>query len=321
MVEQTPTKISIVIRTLNEEKFLPECLGSIQSQNFNGEIETIIVDSGSTDTTLAIADNYNCKIIKISKSEFTFGRSLNLGCDNCSGDIIVLISAHCIPTDENWVTELVRPIIDGKCDYTYGRQIPRIGVSKYSEGMVFAKYYPLISAIPQKGYFCNNANSALSRETWLKYRFHETLTGLEDMEFAKRLVTAGGRVGYVSTSIVEHIHEENWKRIKIRYEREAVALSEIEPSLNLNIIQAAKMFLVGVKSDLSHANCFSTQRIAEIVRYRFCQYWGSFIGSKSSKMRVNRMKSEYFYPRFDQPSMIIGECYENDRASANESSQ
>src|SRR5690606_41754809 len=38
---------------------------------------------------------------------------------------------------------------------------------------------------PQDGFFCNNANSAISREAWERYRFDESVTGLEDMELAR----------------------------------------------------------------------------------------------------------------------------------------
>lgn len=314
-------KISIIIRTLNEAKYLPECLTSVQTQLYSGEIETIIVDSGSTDKTLEIARFYGCKIVEISKQKFTFGRSLNLGCENGTGDIFVLLSAHCIPAKNDWLRQLVLPIINGRCQYTYGRQIPRNGVSKYSEGQVFAKYYPNVSAVPQEGYFCNNANSAIQRKTWLKFRFNEALTGLEDMELAKRLISAGGLIGYVAASAVEHIHEESWKRIKIRFEREAVALSEIEPNLNLGILQATQMFLVALSSDFKSMNSFSVIQLLEIINYRGCQFWGSFIGSRASKIRITRMKNEYFYPKISQSVIMIGDNDEDDRTSSHESSQ
>ena len=312
-------KVSIIIRTLNEEKFLSECLESIKLQNYDAEVEIIIVDSGSTDRTIEIGVFHGCKIVQIYKNEFTFGRSLNLGCKNSSGDILILLSAHCIPTTENWLRDLVYPITHNQCEYVYGRQIHRSGVSKFSEGMVFQKYYPPCCAVPQAGYFCNNANSAISRKTWQKFQFNEELTGLEDMELAKRLTNSGGLIGYVGSSVVEHIHEESWKRIKIRYEREAVALAEIEPNLNLTLLQASKMLLVGVFYDVRNTDIFTVFRIIEILKYRSCQFWGSYVGSKASKKRISRMKKEYFYPKIDQEVLMIGEHNEYHRITPDES--
>lgn len=54
--------ISIIIPTLNEEKYLPLLLESIKKQDFF-DYEIILADAGSTDKTLEIARKYNCKII------------------------------------------------------------------------------------------------------------------------------------------------------------------------------------------------------------------------------------------------------------------
>ena len=72
--------------------------------------EIIIVDSGSTDNTLKIALLYDkVKIVKIRK--YLPGLALNKGIDKAAGDIIVLISAHCIPFDKNWLKFLTRDLL------------------------------------------------------------------------------------------------------------------------------------------------------------------------------------------------------------------
>ncbi len=52
-------KISAVIITKNEEANIERCLKSL-----NWVDEIVVVDSGSTDRTLAICSSYNCKIVK-----------------------------------------------------------------------------------------------------------------------------------------------------------------------------------------------------------------------------------------------------------------
>ncbi|MDC1437627.1 glycosyltransferase [Planktomarina temperata] len=312
--------VTVVIRALNEAEFLPECLSSVLDQDYDGEIEIVLVDSGSTDLTIEIAESYNCKIVHIKKSDFSFGRSLNMGCSAARGDVLVLLSAHCIPNDRFWLKNLVQPIFDGVCDYSYGRQIARLGISKFSEGMVFKKYYPEKSSSPQVGYFCNNANSAIKRKTWDRLRFNEVLTGLEDMELARRLIYAGGSVSYIAESTVEHIHRENWARIKIRYEREAVAMTDIEPNLNLNFWKACKMFFHGVISDVQEIKNTDYSTLREITLYRACQYWGSYVGSSASRKKIERMQDEYFYPKQKNETIIIGDGNENNCLASNEGS-
>ena len=51
--------VSIIIRTLNEERYLRELLLSIKNQDFPNEVEVVVVDSGSTDSTIEIAKIFN----------------------------------------------------------------------------------------------------------------------------------------------------------------------------------------------------------------------------------------------------------------------
>ena len=167
--------ISIIIRTFNEEEYLNELLSSINTQDCdNYKTEVIIVDSGSTDKTIEIATQHSARITHIDKNQFTFGKSLNIGCDFADGDILVFISGHCIPASNNWLKSLVKPILKGDCDYVYGRQIGR-DKTKFSEHRVFEKDFPNNSSSPQDGFFCNNANAAIARNTWTQYRFNEVL--------------------------------------------------------------------------------------------------------------------------------------------------
>ena len=55
--------LSIIIPTLNEEKYLPLLLKSIKKQSFK-DYEMIVADAGSEDKTIKIAEDYGCKIIK-----------------------------------------------------------------------------------------------------------------------------------------------------------------------------------------------------------------------------------------------------------------
>ena len=290
--------ISIIIRTLNEEKYLEELIKAIKKQIISDyQIEIVVVDSGSTDNTLNIAQKYDARIIFIEKKYFSFGRSLNIGCLHAKGNILVFISGHCIPTNNLWLSKLIKPILNG-FEYSYGKQIGR-DTTLFSENQVFLKQYPNKSKVPQKNFFCNNANAALSRKIWNKYKFNENISGCEDMELAKRYFTDGGMVAYVSNASVYHIHNEDWISIRRRYERESVALQIIMPEIQLNFFDSFHYFLVGILKDFRAAlrqkvflrNCY------KILRYRYEQYRGSYIGNHISRKISEGKKIEYFYPR------------------------
>ena len=306
----TKELVSIVIRTLNEQKHIEELLAAIAKQDqTHFDIETVIIDSGSTDRTIKIAKSFGCRITHISKEEFTFGKSLNDGCEFANGDYLVFVSGHCIPVNENWVTHLVKPLVN-QCSYTYGRQLGR-DTTKFSERQLFEKYFPEESRIPQIGFFCNNANSAIRRDAWLAHRFNEELTGCEDMYLAKLLVDSGKKIGYVAEAPVYHIHDETWTKVKVRYEREAIALQQIMPQVQLTFLDMLIYISVGIIKDIkkAYSSKMLIKELKSILMFRIVQYYGAYIGNKNHRKLSQKMKNKYFYPRVS--NMDVSEKVEN----------
>lgn len=294
-------KVSIVFRALNEEKWLGEALKACLAQKLNPdtEIELILVDSGSTDNTIAIAQKHGCQVFHISKSEFTFGRSLNIGCDGATGDYLVFISAHCIPCSDTWLERLIAPLKAGQCDYTYGGQVGMPGVTHFSEAQVFAHYYGQESDLSQQGFFCNNANAAATRKAWAAHRFDENVTGLEDMVLAKAIVGAGGQIGYVADAAVTHIHEESLQQTHRRYFREALVMRDIMPEVHFNLFDFMRCLTAGITNDLIEAARLKQFRkhALDIIAYRFMQYWGTYRGHNNHRELSRAQKEQYYYPR------------------------
>ncbi|HVY23383.1 MAG TPA: glycosyltransferase family 2 protein [Steroidobacteraceae bacterium] len=289
--------VSIVIRTLNEARYLGQLLEAVSAQVVDADVEVVIIDSGSVDATLKIAGQYGCRITHIHKHEFTFGRSLNRGCEFARGDILVFLSGHCIPEGSRWLAAMITPLLNGVAHYTYGRQIGR-DTTKYSERKIFRKYFPDASRVPQKDFFCNNANSAILRDVWSRYRFDEEITGLEDMELAKRIVADGSAIAYVAEAAVFHIHDESWRQTKRRYEREAIALQKIMPEVHVSLLDMIRYTLASIIADSSSAlreRCF-WREFAGILKFRTAQYWGTYRGNHEHRKLSQRRKENYFYP-------------------------
>lgn len=290
--------ISIIIRTLNEATYIAELLEVIDMQvRKDFEVEVVIIDSGSTDATLKIAQDFDCKITFITKDKFTFGCALNMGSDFANGDILVYVSGHCVPTDSKWLMHLTKPIVDNIAGYTYGRQIGR-DTTKYAERKIFEKYFPPKSKIPQNDFFCNNANSAIARKVWLEFKFDEQLPGLEDMELAKRFAEKEGKIAYVADACVYHIHNEAWNQTRRRYEREAIALQRIMPEVKIGIFDIIRYVCVSVVSDsISAVNegCFLAEFLG-IIKFRIAQFMGTFKGNHDHRELSKKRKENYFYP-------------------------
>lgn len=292
------TRVSVVIRTLNESRHLPELLRRIGTQDCPDiEIETVVVDSGSTDGTVEIAQSFGARVIAIRKEEFSFGRSLNYGCREARGNVLVIVSGHCIPTSNHWIRDLIAPLGSGDIVYTYGGQVGNED-SYFSERRIFQKYFPAEDHVPQEGFYCNNANSALLKSVWVANPFDESLTGLEDMHLARRLVEKQYRIAYVASACVEHLHDESWAQIKRRFEREAIALQFIMPEVHLSVLDATRYFVRATIRDCLQARLEGTffRNVREIVLYRFMQFLGSYRGNQIHRQVSQRRKEQYFYP-------------------------
>jgi len=83
--------LSIIIPTLNEEKYLPLLLSSIRRQNFN-DYEIIVADAGSEDKTLEIAKKHGCKIVAGGLP----ARARNNGAKVAKGDILLFLDADIV---------------------------------------------------------------------------------------------------------------------------------------------------------------------------------------------------------------------------------
>lgn len=88
-------KVSVVIPVYNVEKYLRQCLDSVVNQTLK-EIEIIIVNDGSKDSSLAIMQEYAAKddrIIIIDKANSGYGNSMNRGFDRASGEYVGIIES------------------------------------------------------------------------------------------------------------------------------------------------------------------------------------------------------------------------------------
>ncbi len=213
---------SVVIRSFNEERWLPEVFEALARQRYR-DFEVILVDSGSVDHTRDIAAAHGARILRLRSEDFTFGYSLNLGIREAQGAFIAIVSAHAIPSDEDWLENLVAPLRNPETAMVYGGQRGH-PISKFSEARDFERVFPTEAHSMQvEEYFANNANSAVRRSLWELHPFDEGLPGLEDIEWSKHWKLSGREVVYQPDACIIHVHTETWPKVRQRYYREAMA--------------------------------------------------------------------------------------------------
>lgn len=291
---------SVVIRAYNEERHIGKLLTGISRQNVKG-LDVVLVDSGSTDATVDIARRFPVRVVPLKKEDFSFGHALNLGLEAAKGDIVVIASAHVYPTHDDWIEQLVAPFADDNVALTYGKQRGDEN-SHFSEQRIFERWFP-DDGPSTLGYpFCNNANAAVRRTVWEGLPYNKQLTGLEDLEWAKRAVDQGYRIEYVPAAEVIHVHEETPVRIFHRYEREAIALRQIYPEQHFYLLDLLRLLPSSVVSDARRAIETKTPgewgaSLVDIARFRSMQYLGTFRGFHRRPVGAEELKATFYYPR------------------------
>ena len=205
MSKPKPTKISIIIRTKNEEKWIGQCLSAIFSQKVDADVEVVLVDNESTDHTVEVAKRYpTSKVIKIK--DFFPGKALNEGIRVSMGDFIVCISAHCIPEKEDWLQKMLDNFEqNSNIAGVYGRQLP-LSFTDPIDKRDLLIVFGLDKRIQKKDYFFHNANSMIPRSVWEKFPFDEKVTNIEDRVWGKQVIKAGYKIIYEPDAAVYHHH-------------------------------------------------------------------------------------------------------------------
>ncbi len=288
--------VSIIIRALNEEAHIGKLLYGIQQQTKLPD-EIILVDSGSTDDTLLVASSYDVIIERIKKEEFTFGKSLNIGCKRAKSDILVFLSAHVYPSEKEWLEDILKPFNDPNVVCSYGKQRGN-KTTKFSENQVFLSYFPNNINDVKTNYFCNNANCAIRKEEWQKINYDESLTGLEDLDWAKKQYLNGKKIKYVPSAEIIHVHNETWGQIRNRYKREAIALRKIEPYISINFFSLIYLILLSILSDILSIKTINSLRLnlISIILFRINQYLGTYEGFNIKNKYISELRTTFYYP-------------------------
>lgn len=195
-------KVSIIVRTKNEERWIGACLKAVYEQDYP-DFEVILVDNCSTDRTLDKARAYPVRLVTVE--QFRPGHAINEGIRAGSGDYLVCLSGHCIPKQRNWLANLVRNLEDPAVAGVYGRQEPLSFSSPLDKRDLYITF-GLDKIVQVKDSFFHNANSAFSRAVWEKYPFDETVTNIEDRVWGRAVIDAGYRIIYEPEASVYHYH-------------------------------------------------------------------------------------------------------------------
>ena len=175
---------SAVVRTFNSATTLGACLESLKGQTIPPEI--VVVDSGSSDGTLAIGSALADRVVQLPVGSFSYGRALNRGAEVARAPVHFAVSSHCVIPRRDWIARSLTYYEDPAVAGTNGQLTD-------PEGRPLRETLRLRAdtAVPDPLWGFSNHASSWRAEIWRREPFDETLVASEDLEWADRVVALG----------------------------------------------------------------------------------------------------------------------------------
>ncbi len=256
-ISSTPL-VSLIIRTKDEERWIGSCLRSVFNQTYKN-FEVVIVDNCSKDQTLRRVKEFDVKVININ--DFLPGKAINAGIKASSGEYLVCLSGHCIPTSEYWLETLIKDLGNPKVAGVYGRQEPLSFTSDLDKRDLLT-VFGLDKKIQNKDFFFHNANSAFRREIWLKYPFNEEVTNIEDRVWGREVISDGFKIIYEPEASVFHWHGINHDLNPERARKIVRILESLDDSSNtVNPIGVESMDIVAIIPIRGHSSLINGKQL------------------------------------------------------------
>jgi rhamnosyltransferase len=234
-MNRTKTDISIIIPTSNGAPKISNVLEAIFHQQSQHKYEVIVIDSGSTDSTLDIVKRYPVFLHFISPTEFSHSRTRNIGASLAgASEYLVFLNQDAVPTDVNWLENLVRsikfmPDIKAVCAIELNPMKMYFNVcgvaefifrNSHTKGVhvIDANIMELLPDLPKsqlRELFPFSTVCALfEKDHFNKYPFDENVEWGEDLYWAVSNSQNGYRSACSSLASVYHYHNYTLKELK-----------------------------------------------------------------------------------------------------------
>ena len=204
------SKISVIIPAFNEEEYIQETLSALK----HSKLEIILVDNGSTDRTVEIAQQEGVKVIKFPVG--TIAAVRNKGVSESNGDILVFIDSD-VRVTFGWHEKLlfVAEELTNVPNMITGSRY------KSPENKSILNKYWYTELTQYEANYINAGHLIVTRELFDKIQgFSEHLETAEDYDFCQKAVRAGAVIrnnpdlvvthdGYPQ-SLISFVQRERW---------------------------------------------------------------------------------------------------------------
>ena len=233
--------VSVIIPTLNAERWITRQLNMLLSQTVEAEI--IVIDSGSSDGTPGFVRRFTprVRLLEIPPRDFDHGGTRDFALRQSTGDYVLFFTQDAVPTDHHCIEKLLSAFSSADVAAVFGRQIAYPDAPEY-EKLTRQFNYPdqprvwREADIPRygvKSYFFSNVCSAYRRDAYLAVGgFDAPIITNEDMMMAGKLLHAGYALAYTPEAAVYHSHRYTLREEYRRNKKIGLVMEQYRPRLS-----------------------------------------------------------------------------------------
>jgi glycosyltransferase involved in cell wall biosynthesis len=210
------TGISVVIRTRDSSRTLGQVLDMLRLE---GSDELIVVDSGSNDSTLAIAQGFGARIIH-TEPPFNYSTSLNRGFECAKNEWVLVLSSHTIPAHKGFMNAIREFALSAPEDIVvgFGSRVFKHTLAEFTDPANSFKRMPRANF--QWG--AGNTLAVYRKSAWDKHNFRPDIKTAEDLEWFVWATNRGyagavihGAVGiYRNQGSCTHMFRKGWNEAR-----------------------------------------------------------------------------------------------------------
>jgi len=191
--------ISIIIATLNEEKYLPLLLASINNQTLKPS-EVIVADAVSDDKTVEIAKKFGCKAVKEKPPRTGPAKGRNAGAKIATQETLLFLDSDVV-LPPNFLEDAQKEMEERKLDVAGCFISPLSTKLIYKIGSALTNYYFFLSSFitPHAGGYCIFSKKAIHEKI---NGFDQTLVLGEDHDYVRR-ASKVGKFGFIRNIKIE----------------------------------------------------------------------------------------------------------------------
>ena len=209
-------QIAVCIPVLNGGSIFQELCESLSRQK-GLSFRTLVMDSGSSDGSVKVAQEHGFEVVSILPQDFNHGGTRQKGAELLAeAEILVFLTQDAVLAAENSLAALVACFASPDTGLAYGRQLPRRDAGPFGAHARLFNYPPQsrckskkdVAALGLKAAFVSNSFAAYRRTALQGVGgFPDNVILGEDMVGAARMLLEGWQIAYCAEAQAYHSHD------------------------------------------------------------------------------------------------------------------